>query len=191
MDPDCSGRKWHYFLASSLITFGSGLVVISTYRLVMFFAHKGKKSHPKNTIITPVVQVDMPKDQAKEKTTVGFSKGHDPEVGWLTEAKDWAGELISGQTTTGRILVSSFSIPVAIIFYLFIKLQILRLGEFQSICRRQNKCDSKLEICFGKEKKHCGKRRKFWLPAFSPFPTMFSKAFFSRYVKSQHCVVKS
>jgi len=27
------------------------------------------------------------------------------EVGWMTEAKDWAGELISGQTTTGRILV--------------------------------------------------------------------------------------
>ena len=26
-------------------------------------------------------------------------------VGWMTEAKDWAGELISGQTTTGRILV--------------------------------------------------------------------------------------
>jgi len=26
---------------------------------------------------------------------------------FMTEAKDWAGELISGQTTTGRILVSS------------------------------------------------------------------------------------
>lgn len=25
----------------------------------------------------------------------------------MTEAKDWAGELISGQTTTGRILVSA------------------------------------------------------------------------------------
>ena len=23
-------------------------------------------------------------------------------------------------------------------------------------------------------RKHCGKRRKCWLPAFSPFPTMFS-----------------
>ena len=27
------------------------------------------------------------------------------------------------------------------------------------------------ERAFGK---HCGKRRKCWLPAFSPFPTMFS-----------------
>ena len=29
-----------------------------------------------------------------------------------------------------------------------------------------------------------GKGKKCWLPAFSPFPTMFSKAFFSRVVKS-------
>ena len=26
-------------------------------------------------------------------------------------------------------------------------------------------------------RKHCGKRRKCWLSAFSPFPTMFQKAF--------------
>ena len=31
--------------------------------------------------------------------------------------------------------------------------------------------------------KHCEKRRKCWLPAFSPFPTMFSKASFFRAVK--------
>ena len=29
-------------------------------------------------------------------------------------------------------------------------------------------------IHFGKRRKHCGKRRKCWLPAFSPCPTMFS-----------------
>ena len=28
-------------------------------------------------------------------------------------------------------------------------------------------------------RKHCQKRRKCWLPAFSPFPTMFSKDFFN------------
>ena len=27
------------------------------------------------------------------------------QIGWMTEAKDWAGELISGQSMTGRILV--------------------------------------------------------------------------------------
>ena len=40
-------------------------------------------------------------------------------------------------------------------------------------------------------RKHCGKRRKCWLPAFAHFPTMFSKAFFIRVVKSLDCVVKS
>ena len=33
-------------------------------------------------------------------------------------------------------------------------------------------------------RKHCGKRRKCWLPAFSPFPTMFSKGVIVRVVKA-------
>ena len=37
---------------------------------------------------------------------------------------------------------------------------------------------SKLEICYWQDRKHCGKRRKCRLPAFSPFPTMFSKDLF-------------
>ena len=53
------------------------------------------------------------------------------------------------------------------------------------------KCDWKIEICFGKVRKHCWKRRKCWLPAFFSFPTMFSKGFLYRVVKSQDCVVKS
>ena len=31
------------------------------------------------------------------------------------------------------------------------------------------------KICICMVRKHCGKRRKCWEPAFSPFPTMFSK----------------
>ena len=31
-----------------------------------------------------------------------------------------------------------------------------------------------------KSRKHCGKRRKCWLPAFSLFPTMFSKRLHSK-----------
>ena len=50
-----------------------------------------------------------------------------------------------------------------------------------------NKCNPKI----GKGGKHCEKRRKCWLPAFSPFPTMFSKDFFHWAVKSRDCVVKS
>ena len=41
----------------------------------------------------------------------------------------------------------------------------------------------RLEICFEKDRKQCGKRRKCWLPAFSPFPTSFQKASFSRSFK--------
>ena len=36
-------------------------------------------------------------------------------------------------------------------------------------------------------RKHCGKWRKCWLLAFSPFPTMFSKCFFNRVVKLGLC----
>ena len=39
--------------------------------------------------------------------------------------------------------------------------------------------------------KHFGKRRKCWLPAFSPFPAMFSKAFFTRVMKTRDCFAKS
>ena len=37
----------------------------------------------------------------------------------------------------------------------------------------------KNEICFGKDRKYCGKRRKYWLP----------KHFIFKVVKSQDCVV--
>jgi len=35
----------------------------------------------------------------------GNDGGGGPEGDFMSEAKDWAGELISGQTGTGRILV--------------------------------------------------------------------------------------
>lgn len=44
----------------------------------------------------------------------------------MTEAKDWAGELISGQTTTGRILVSFYFLPnrtfLLLLFFLFLRM---------------------------------------------------------------------
>ena len=70
------------------------------------------------------------------------------------------------------------------------KRQIFRLVQNESICRRQNKCDSKIKICRGKSRKHCGKRRKCWLPAFSPFATMFSKGFFLKVIKRRDSVIK-
>lgn len=97
-------RYWHLFLSSSLLTFGCGLVVIFIYRLVAWLCCRKKK-----------IQVSFrgsgkhgTGDQAGGQRPSGGSflnKTSDPEIGWMTEAKDWAGELISGQTTTGRILV--------------------------------------------------------------------------------------
>ena len=46
----------------------------------------------------------------------------------------------------------------------------------------------KFETAFGKDKKHCVKRRVLWFPSLSLFPTMFSKGFFLRAVKSRDCV---
>ena len=48
-----------------------------------------------------------------------------------------------------------------------------------------------MEISLAKGRKHGGKRRKCWLPAFSSFPTMFSKGFFFKVVKSWDGVEKS
>ena len=49
---------------------------------------------------------------------------------------------------------------------------------------------NKKEILFGMGGKHCGKMRKCWLTAVSPFSTVFTKCFFFRVVNIQDCVVK-
>ena len=41
---------------------------------------------------------------------------------------------------------------------------------------------------YDRSRKHCG---KCWLPAFSPFPAVFSKALFFMVIKSWDCVVNS
>ena len=49
---------------------------------------------------------------------------------------------------------------------------------------RHTKCNQKTEIRYREGGKHFGKRRKCWLLSFPPFPTMFSKGFFSRSLRS-------
>ena len=62
----------------------------------------------------------------------------------------------------------------------------------ESIYSQQNKCERKNLLWeVWKYGKHYGKRRKCWLPAFSHFPTMFSKGFFLKVIKSWDCVGKS
>ena len=45
----------------------------------------------------------------------------------------------------------------------------------------------KFKFYLRKGRKHCGKRRKCWLPEFSPFCTLVSKGV----IESRECVVKS
>ncbi|XP_053392649.1 calcium-activated potassium channel slowpoke-like isoform X3 [Mercenaria mercenaria] len=119
----CEAGKWYYFLSSSLITLGGGLVVIIAYRLILYLCCRTKAGQRKSSIITPNTAIHIePSKDSKEKSPGLFNiKGHDPEVGWLTEAKDWAGELISGQTTTGRILVCLvFVLSIASLIIYFI-----------------------------------------------------------------------
>ena len=73
---------------------------------------------------------------------------------------------------------------------IFTKRQKLGEVQIQSICRQQIDINSKFETCFGTGRKHCGKKRKCWLPAFSPFPARFSKGFLPWVVKSRDCLVK-
>jgi len=93
-------RHWYAFLCSSLITFFTGLLLVLSWRILSWLFCQ------KKVVEAPAAAAG----EAKKVEAVGGGGGggapEEAEVGWVTEAKDWAGELISGQTTTGRILVS-------------------------------------------------------------------------------------
>ncbi|XP_041970359.1 calcium-activated potassium channel slowpoke isoform X11 [Aricia agestis] len=92
-EDDClSVRKWWCFLLSSIFTFIAGLLVVLVWRAGAFFCCRKE----------PELSPNDPKQ--KEQKAVRQGK-QEFEGTFMTEAKDWAGELISGQTTTGRILV--------------------------------------------------------------------------------------
>lgn len=58
----------------------------------------GHGSKPSDSLLETIDLKEFKPDSPQPVITSG-------ELGWMNEAKDWAGELISGQTTTGRILV--------------------------------------------------------------------------------------
>ena len=107
-DAEClKDRHWYAFVCSSLITFFTGLLLVLSWRILswLFFQKR-------------VVEVSTA-DEAKNKTEGGGAP-EEAEVGWVTEAKDWAGELISGQTTTGRILVSDVYYARITVYFSFL-----------------------------------------------------------------------
>ena len=100
-DEEClKERKWWCFLLSSVFTFVLGLLSVIVIRIVqrIFFQKPEDNDSEEDKL------------KAKEEAKKLRLHGQNPEVeddgDFMSEAKDWAGELISGQTGTGRILVS-------------------------------------------------------------------------------------
>lgn len=87
------GRKWWCFLLSSIFTFLAGLFIVLLWRAFAFLCCRKE----------PELAPNDPKQKEQKANRQGKQEF---EGTFMTEAKDWAGELISGQTTTGRILVS-------------------------------------------------------------------------------------
>ncbi|ESO08881.1 hypothetical protein HELRODRAFT_168799 [Helobdella robusta] len=101
-------RHWYAFLCSSLITFFTGLLMVLSWRILSWLLCQK----------APILDPDAKPDEtdrsgggggaAVQEGASGAASGSGMmlggEVGWASEAKDWAGELISGQTTTdGKI----------------------------------------------------------------------------------------
>lgn len=120
-------RKWWAFLLSSIFTFLAGIFAVLLYRLFEFLLAGVLFS---SSTVSPGNQQQPGNKQQQQQSGPHQTSGNKPtdllecdlkdlkshsltdsppiitqELGWMTEAKDWAGELISGQTTTGRILV--------------------------------------------------------------------------------------
>ncbi|XP_050390597.1 calcium-activated potassium channel slowpoke isoform X2 [Patella vulgata] len=116
-------RYWYAFLTSSLVTFMFGFVIIVSYRIIVLaFCRKKKNQISYRAAHTGTGSHKLSPNVGPGGTSNPlFVKSADPEIGWMTEAKDWAGELISGQTTTGRILVGLvFLLSIASLIIYFI-----------------------------------------------------------------------
>lgn len=91
-------RRWYAFICSSVVTLLGGLFLVLFGRIVgWLLCSESANSRQQQQ------QQQQGDCNRKKKNSDGDAA---EEIGWVTEAKDWAGELISGQTTTGRILVS-------------------------------------------------------------------------------------
>ncbi|KRX81530.1 Calcium-activated potassium channel slo-1 [Trichinella sp. T6] len=121
-------RKYWCFLLSSIITFCLSMLLVVTYRILSHLFCSRPKDRDRFDDPNDTASVDDDKrttdnkffhdscqstTNVDEKLTLSVvassqqqqSTTNESHVGWMTEAKDWAGELISGQSTTGRILV--------------------------------------------------------------------------------------
>lgn len=95
-----SRRQWYLFLASSLGVWAGGLSIVLIHRFLRRLLYKASRYLRKPDPQELPASSSGGEDYGQCRPAIEAA-----EIGWLTEAKDWAGELISGQTTTGRILV--------------------------------------------------------------------------------------
>jgi len=108
-------RKWWCFLLSSIFTFVLGLISVIATRMVQTYLCVGSEE----TISDEEKQ--RIKDEAKKLRLQGQNPDEAPEDDFLSEAKDWAGELISAQTGMGKILVTLvFILSIASLVVYFI-----------------------------------------------------------------------
>ncbi|XP_025017113.1 calcium-activated potassium channel slowpoke isoform X2 [Tetranychus urticae] len=157
-------RKWWCFLLSSIFTFLAGLFIILIFRAFAFLCsgptaqtqQLQSNGKPKVSLISPpTAPAPLPANNAIAAPGANvpqFTKGGDrsrftdqngqqPELGWVTEAKDWAGELISGQSATGRILVVLvFLLSIASLIIYFIDAS--RTGPGNGIGDNVEKCQN-------------------------------------------------
>lgn len=103
-------RKYWCFLLSSIVTFCVSMLLVVIWRIV---THVCFQQRERGGGIEPLVSSEDLEGykQGKGGKTASTApmdqmrKDEPVQIGWMTEAKDWAGELISGQSMTGRILV--------------------------------------------------------------------------------------
>uniref|UniRef100_A0AC35TLF4 BK channel n=1 Tax=Rhabditophanes sp. KR3021 TaxID=114890 RepID=A0AC35TLF4_9BILA len=98
-------RKYWCFLLSSIVTFCASMLLVVAWRIIahLFFQRLERETvevTPDEDLLAAgkivVNNKDLDRLNLKEEQI---------QLGWMTEAKDWAGELISGQSGVGRLLV--------------------------------------------------------------------------------------
>ncbi|PAV65541.1 hypothetical protein WR25_00823 [Diploscapter pachys] len=103
-------RKYWCFMLSSIVTFCISMLLVVTWRIVThLFCQRQEREDV--DVQPPTVQIQANGKygttmiNGKTETDPFLYKQEEKRLNWMTEAKDWAGELISGQSLTGRFLV--------------------------------------------------------------------------------------
>jgi len=91
-------RKWWCFLLSSIFTFLMGIISVVLVRFLQSIACRQVKDEYSQA------EVKRIQEEAKKLRLQGQNPEEDTGDDFMSEAKDWAGELISAQTGMGKIL---------------------------------------------------------------------------------------